>query len=1094
MKKTLLHTGPVLFFFVCLWGLTLSFTMVTAARGTSLSGLPGPIRVQGTVTDGSGNPVPGVTIVEKGTQNGTVSLDNGRYVITVPGTATLVFKALGMRTMEVPVDGRATLDVALEGSSVKLNEVVAIGYGKQSRVDVTGAISKVGEQEFEHTQGGNALKQLQGKVPGLSLQISSGQPGADPQIFLRGGTTTSPEGDAPLLIVDGVVSQGMRGITDLNPSDIESIQVLKDAASTAIYGARAANGIIIVTTKTGRSGKTRVNLSYTYGLSEMPKRYNFTNTEQYVYVARLNTMEFNHTNPDLYLTGGTYGMSTGNPRNSAGTLEFLDTYIANYGADYVNGLLQKQGWQTMKDPVTGKQLIFKGTDYQDVTYHKAPSSTYNVNVSGGNDKGTYYLGLGYTNQDGIVYGTSYRDYNGLFNASYKLSDHFKINTNMNYSIRKANAPNSTQNVLARSVKMPGTYRLRYENGLPAPGEGVSSFVSRLYEVYYREQYTDVNVYRSTMHLGAEWDIIPGLTFTPALSWFTTEGKEEYYTAYNVTNKNRNASAKHNLDTHLQTDALLNYEKTIGDNHHFNVLLGSSYMKDYAFDMSGSGYDAPTDYITTLNATADVTQLASTTESNDVLMSYFGRVNYDYAKKYLFSASVRKDGSSRFAKDHKWGVFPGVSAGWNMHMENFWAPLRPVISQFKLRASWGQAGNNLLTIDDSQGEYSTGYNYLGEVGILNTTLANNALVWETTTSLDFGADIGLWDNRISLLLDYYNKLTSNRLFSKPLDAATGFSSIKSNYGSIRNTGVEVELGVTPVKTRDFSWNFSFTFAYNKGVVNKLPANGEAKNRTGGNYVYNPKDKAYEKVGGFAEGERFGQRWAFDMIGVYPTDASAQDAPYDVDAAGRQKIGGDAIWKDLDGNDTIDNRDMVFMGYIHPDIQGGMVNTVTYKNLSLRVVMDYATGFVIDNGFRARTDGSARNNMQTLTDVIGNDIWKKQGDEGKKYPRYTVQSDVDYNWHNYLRSANGIGNSGYASNSSLFYSSGNFLAFREVSLSYHLTTEALKKASIQSIDLFAGVYNLGYLTKYDGLDPEIYTGADPGQYPRPRQYSFGVNLNF
>lgn len=1087
MRRTLLRSRRVLWVWGCVAGLVCACMSQTRAQEAGN-------RVTGVVTDRSGNPVPGATIVEKGTQNGTVSLENGHYALTVHDGATLVFKALGMQPEEMQVAGRKVLDIVLQGNTVRLNEVVAIGYGKQSRVDVTNAISKVGEEEFEHTQGGNALKQLQGKVPGLSLQISSGQPGADPQIFLRGGTTTSPEGDAPLLIVDGVVSQGMRGITDLNPENIQSIQVLKDAASTAIYGARAANGIIIVTTKNGTSGKTRVNFNYTYGVDEMPKKYNFTNTEDYVYVARLNTMEFNHTNPDLYLTGGTYGMSTGNPRNSAGTLEFLDTYIANYGQDYVNGLLETQGWQTMKDPVTGKQLIFKGTDYQDITFRKAPRADYNVNVSGGNDRGTYYLGLGYTNQDGIVYGTNYRDYNGLFNATYKLSDHFKLNTNLNYSIRRSNTPNSTQNVLSRSVKMPGTYRLRYENGLPAPGEGVSSFVSRLYEVYYRENYTDVNVYRTTMHIGADWDIIPGLTFTPSLSWFTTEGKEEYYTAYNVTNKNRNASAAHNLDTHLQGDGLLNYEKTIQDKHHINLMLGTSYIKDYSFDMSGSGYDAPTDYIPTLNATAATTQRVSTTESNDVLMSYFGRLNYDYAKKYLFSASLRKDGSSRFAKNHKWGVFPGISAGWNMHMEDFWDALKPVFSQFKLRASWGQAGNNLLTIDDSQGEYSTGYNYLGEVGILNTTLANNDLVWETTTSFDLGADIGLFDNRISLLLDYYNKLTSNRLFSKPLDAATGFSSIKSNYGSIRNSGVEVEVGATPVKTRDFSWNFSLTFAYNKGIVNKLPPNGEPKNRTGGNYVYDPKQKKYVKVGGFAEGERFGGRWAFDMTGVYPTDQAAANAPYDVDAAGRQKIGGDAIWADRDGNDTIDNRDMVFMGYIHPDIQGGMVNTFTYRNLSLRVVMDYATGFVIDNGFRARTDGSARNNMQTLTDVTGNDIWKQPGDENKKYPRYTVQSDVDYNWHNYLRSSNGIGNGGYASNSSLFYSKGDFLAFREISLNYHLETKALKKASIEGVDLFAGVYNLGYITGYDGLDPEIYTGADPGQYPRPREYNFGVNINF
>lgn len=1093
MKRGILLSNQILLSLALYAGLLLVTTSTSVAKNAGYV-RASVIKIHGVITDQKGNPLAGVTVVEKGTQNGTISDENGQYIIKVNEDATIVFTTIGMTPKEEKVDGRTNIDITLSGGSVRLNEVVAIGYGKQSKMDVTNAVSTVGEQAFNHTQGGNALKDLQGKIPGLSLQISNGQPGADPQIFLRGGTTTSPEGDAPLIIVDGVVSQGMRAVTDLNPNDIESITVLKDAASTAIYGARAANGIILVTTKKGVTGKPRVSFKYTYGIEQQAKRYNYTSAKDYVYIARLNTKEFNTTNPDFFLSGGAYGMSTGNPRNSPNTLAFLDDYIQNYGKDYVNGLLQNQGWQTLKDPATGKELIFKGTDYQDVTFQTGHRQDYNVDVSGGGDKSTYYLGLGYTNQDGIVLGTFFKDYTALYNGTFNLSDRFKINLGVNYELANSNSPNNYQNVLSRSIKMPPTYRLRFENGLPAPGEGVSSFVSRLYEVYYKENYTHVNQYRTSLHLGTDWDIMDGLKFTPSISWFTTEGKQEYFVAYNVTNKNRNASADHNLNTHLQLDGLLNYDKTIANRNHFNLMLGTSYINDYEFDMSGSGYGAPTDYITTLNATSATTQRTSTTESTDALMSYFGRLNYNFDHKYLLSASLRADGSSRFAENHKWGYFPGVSAGWNMQLENFWEPLRNAIPQLKLRASWGQAGNNLLSIYDSRGQYSTGYNYMGEVGILNTTLANNDLVWETTSSLDIGADIGLLDNRITLSLDYYDKLTYDRLFNKPLAASTGFSTIKSNYGSIRNRGFEADLQADLIKSKNFSWNMGFTFAFNRGIVVSLPNNGAPKNRVGGNYVYDPNQKKYIQVGGFAEGEQFGGRWAYKMIGVYPTDSSAANAPYDVAAAGRKKIGGDAIWADLDHNDTIDNRDMVFMGYIRPDIQGGMVNTLTYKNFTLRIVMDYATGFVIDNGFRARTDGSARNNMATLTDVTGNQIWKQQGDVDKKFPRYTVQSDVDYNWHNYLRPSNDIGNSGYASNSSLFYSQGNFLAFREISINYNLHAEALKKAYIQSIDFFAGVFNLGYLTKYNGLMPEVYTGDDPGLYPRSREFNFGLNVNF
>jgi TonB-linked SusC/RagA family outer membrane protein len=1056
------------------------------------------ITITGKVTDESNHPLPGVTILEKGTQNGVITDAAGNFRLLAAENATLVVSLIGMEPQEIPVNGRKNISVVLSGKSTSLNEVVAIGYGKQSRATLTTAISKVSSKEFEHAPGQNPLLQMQGKVPGLTLQVSSGQPGSDPQIFMRGGTTSSPEKDAPLFIIDGMVSQGMRSLSDMNPGDIESVQVLKDAAATAIYGARAANGIIIIKTKSGKAGKPRVSFGYTYGIEDQAKRYQFLSARDYIYVSRKNTMDYNKTNPDFYLTGGRYGMSTGNPRNSKNTLEFLDTYIQNYGQEYVDQLLQKEGWETMTDPVTNKTLLFKGTDFQDVTFNTGYKKQYDVNVSGGSDRGTYYLGLGHTNQDGIIAGTFYKNYNGLLNTTYKLSDKWSVNTNMSYQVRYSNAPSNDNNVLSRSVTMPPTYRLYYEDGTPAPGEGISSFRSRLHEVYYKERYTDIKVYRTTLQVGANWDIIPGLQFTPSFSWFTTEGKENRFEAYNETNPNRNASAAHNLNRHTQADAVLSYDKTIGSGHHFNAMVGSSYINDYDYNMSGSGYGAPSDNITTLNATKVETQRITTTESTEILMSYFGRLNYDFNNKYLFSASLRSDGSSRFSRNHRWATFPGVSAGWNLHQEDFWAPVKPVVSQFKIRGSWGQAGNNNLSIYDSQGQYSTSLggdllNYMGNTGILNTTLSNNDLVWETTTSFDAGVDIGLFKDRVSILVDYYNKLTDNRLFDKPLDATTGFSNIRSNYGSIRNKGIEVELGATPVKTRNFTWNTSFTFAFNRGTVVSLPDNGEAKNRIGGNYIYDEQKQQYVKVGGLAEGERFGGRWAYQLDGVYATDKDAEGAPFDVEANGRKKTGGDAIWHDADRNDTIDYRDMTFMGYIRPDKQGAFVNTFTFKGLSLRVVADYATGSVIDNGFRGKANGSSRNNNQAITDVIGNDIWKQQGDHAS-IPKYTVQSDYDYNFKNHNRASNGIGNSGTASNNSLYYKKGDYIALREISLSYSIHAALLQKASISSIDVFAGVYNLGYLTKYDGLSPEVFTGVDPGLYPRPRQYNFGAKVNF
>ncbi|PST83573.1 SusC/RagA family TonB-linked outer membrane protein [Pedobacter yulinensis] len=1054
------------------------------------------VLVTGTVRSaGNRETMPGVGVRVKNAQVNTLTDAMGKFSIRVPDLqATLVFTYVGVKTQEVPLAGRATAEVLLEDEVNELNEVVVVGYGEQSRSTVTNSISRVDAREFQNAPAANPLNQLQGKVAGLSLQVSSGQPGANPQIFIRGGASTSPEGDAPLFIVDGIVG-AMRNISDINPDDIESMQVLKDAASTAIYGARAANGVIIIKTKSGKAGaKPSINFKYTSGLDRQGKSYDFTSAQDYVFISRLNTQKFNTSNPSLFLSGGTYGMSTGNARNTKNTLEFLDTYIAAYGKDYVSDLIDNQGWTTMTDPVTGKKMIFKETNYQDVTFQDAMRNEYDFNISGGTEKATYYASLGHLDQSGIVAGTDYKNYNFLLNATYKLSDSWDLNANVSYLLRQSKGIGNVQNVLSRSVTMPFTYRETYENGLPAPGEGVTSFRNRNHEIYYRDQYSDNKVYRTNLSMGATWNIIPGLTFKPAVYWFTTEGINNAFEAYNEVNINRNASSEHSFVRAAQVDGVFNYVKNFGDKHHTSTVLGSSYINNYNYVINASGYGAPTDNIKTVNATSILTQRSSTEITEDALMSFFGRVNYDYDSKYLFSASLRHDGSSKFAERNKFGWFPGVSAGWNVHREKFFEPISRYVSTLKVRSSYGEAGQNDLSLFDTRGQYSIGNTYLGEVGILNTRLANADLVWETTSSLDAGADIGLFKNRLTILVDWYDKKTRDRIFSKPLDATTGFSSITSNFGQIRTRGFEIEVSATPVRNKNFSWDVSANFSWNRSIALRLPDNGEIKNRIGGNIVYNKDLNAYVKVGGTAEGERYGGRWAYNMIGVYATDADAANAPKDVEANNRVKKGGDAIWEDVDGNGIIDSRDMVFMGFIRPDRMGGLVNTINYRGLSMRIVTDFALGHVIDNSFRGRAMASARNNNMTLQEVMGDKIWNNPGDQAS-IPKYTVQSDADYNYRNHLRNGNGlVSSSGYTTANSLYHSKGDFLAFREVSFSYALRGTFLKKAHIAGVNLFAGVFNLGYLTKYDGLMPEIYTGNDQGSYPRPRQYNFGATVTF
>lgn len=1076
----------------------LTILCLLVGQGAGLAQTTGT-KITGVINDAqTATPIEGATVQVKGTQIFTATDAAGKFSIEVkdPATATLVISFAGFSEKEIALKGQRIVALNLDPSNKGMDEVVVIGYGKQSRATVTSSISSVNTKELENTQGANPLVALQGKVAGLSLQISDGQPGASPQIFIRGGSSTSPEGDAPLLVVDGVVGQ-MRNISDLNPDDIESVQVLKDAASTAIYGARAANGVIIVKTKSGKAGKPVVTFKVTRGLDQLGKKYNFTSARDYIYVSRKNTAQFNTGNPQTFLSGGTYGMSTGNPRNSRNTLEFLDTYIANYGADYVSDLIDKQGWETMEDPVTGRKLIFKETNYQDVTFRDANKTEYDLNVSGGTDKITYYAGLGSLNQEGIVLGTGYKQLSALLNTNFKLSDVLSLNTNVSYQYRSSSGAWNYQNVLSRSVTMPFTYRLNYEDGLPAPGEGVASFRNRNHEVYYKENYNDINVYRTTVNLGLEWNMLPGLTFKPAFYYFSTEGIENYFEASNEVNRNRNMSAEHNFDRQSQFDGVFNYDKSFGKNHHINAVLGGSFIETYQYRMSGSGRGAPTDYITTLGAAVDSTKRITTSKLFDRITSLFGRIDYNFRRKYMVAVSLRRDGSSKFAEDKLFGYFPGVSAGWNIHSESFFRNLGigDYVNTLKLRSSWGQTGNNDLSRNDTRGAYTTGNNYAGQAGILNTTLPNRTLLWETTSSFDVGLDIGLLNNRVNILVDYYSKLTTDRLFAKPLDATSGFSSIRSNFGSLLNQGFEVEVSATPIRTKNINWEVNFNFAFNAGIVRELPANKQLKNRTGGNEVYNKKTKQYERVGGFAEGERYGERWAYHLIGVYATDEEAAGAPIDSETPTRVKQGGDAIFEDVDGNGIIDNRDMVFMGYIRPDKTGGFSTTFGYKQFSVRFVTDFAVGHVIDNSFRGRSIASARNNNMTLTDVLGDQIWKEQGDIAS-IPRYTVMSDADYRYRNHLRNPNGLGSgSGYTTNNSLYYEKGDFLAFREVSVTYQVPLPSLlKNAHVQGLNLFAGVFNLGYLTAYKGLMPEIYTGNDQGSYARPRMYNIGARLTF
>lgn len=1076
--------------------LTAALAMFILLLGVQDAAAQNTATITGKISDSAGEPLPGATVLVKGTLQGTTADADGKYSITTKDGKTLVFTFTGMYSKEVQVKGSANVDVVLGEDALLLEEAISIGYGKQSRSLLTNSITRVSSVEFEHSPQQNPLAQLQGKVPGLSVQTSSGQPGATSDIFIRGGTTTGVSSDTPLIIIDGMLSDGMRGIQDINPNDIESMEVLKDAASTAIYGARAANGIILVTTKSGATGKAKINFKYTTGVDTKPKSLNMLGAEDYIRLTR-NAVNNDPTADDAVkakFLSGSFGMSTGHDFNSPCTLDFLDNFLTQYGQDFVSDLLENKGWQTMKDPVTGRSLIFMDTNFEDATYVNAIKEEYDINVSGGTEKTTYYASIRYLNQDGIVAGTWYKNYSALMNGSLQVTPKFKIWSKATLNIGDRNQMSNVTNQLQRAIFMPPTYRLYYEDGTPAPGEGMSSFRPRQYENYYITKNNVNTQYRVGFSGGADWKILPGFTFTPAVSYNSSEGITSTFEELNETTGSeiRKATAAHQYNSIIQADAVLNYSKKI-KKHDVNATAGASYVKQHQFALSGNGSGAPSDLIPTLNATADSTQRVASTFTNEAMLSYFGRVNYNYDGKYIASISLRADGSSRFAANHRWGFFPGASLGWNIHKEDFMKGITRVMNKLKLRASYGQAGSNSLTLAQSQGQYGLTSTYLNNVGVLYTTLGNADLLWENTTSYDAGFDMSLFNSRFEFIFDIYNKITDNRLYDNKISSQMGYSSIKENYGSIGTKGLEFEIHAVPVSTADFSWNMDFNFTCYITKVIALPDNGELKHRTGGNYIYDPVTGKDVKVGGFAEGERFGSRYAYHYLGNYQTDEEAALAPYDENAKGRKKYAGDAIWEDRNNDGVINAKDMVFMGYIRPDKLGGLTNSFKYKNFTARIVMDFAMGHVINNGTLGYSLASIRNNFNIMSEAL-TDCWSPENTDAK-YPRFSPLSDSDYATKNFARSAESIGDSTSGqTNTSMFYRKGDYLAFREVSLAYNFPEELLRKVRISNLQIFAIASNLGYLTAYDGMTPEMYLGRDYGFYPRPKEFSCGVNITF
>lgn len=1037
--------------------------------------------LRGSVRDSKGLTLPGVSVVVKGTTLGTVTDIDGKFMLTIPVDAQmLVFSFVGMKTQDIVIGRNSVYNVTLSENLVGLDEVVVIGYGTQSRETLTTSVTKLDNKVLENVTYANAASALQGAVSGVRVQSTSGQPGAAPRIVIRGGTSiNNPNGASPLYIIDGVTRTDMN---DINSEDIESLQVLKDAASTSIYGARGSNGVVIITTKSGKPDQTRVTYSYDLTLSTPGKLYELANARDYLTMNRLGVFaapKFGNNASRLILPMG-YGTGNDLTNKTSFTTQYLTAE---------NEYKLKEGWESMPDPADpSKTLIFKNTDFQALTYQTGISNNHNISISGGNKKATFNAGIGYLTSQGTVITTNYDRISFNLNGDIKVKDNLSFFSRVLFSSAHDNAPYSGSDVtFFRNAGLAPTAKFTFEDGSLAPG--TNSTIGN--PVYYKNNRLNNNLNeRLTITIGSHWDILPGLSFDPQVSMYNSTGDSYAFQpgfwngplSYVTT---RYASAQNAKWRQTQADGVFSYSKSFLSDHHLDAKAGISYFGREQSSLSAYGRNASTDLIPTLNASGEATSVSSYI-SNQVILGYFGRINYDYQKKYLFSLNMRYDGASNLGDQNKWGFFPGVSVGWNVNKEKFWKVFPEELLRLKLRASYGVNGN-ITGLGDftAQGEYGVGAKYGGAAAIQNTVIPNTNLKWEQSKTIDVGADIGLFNNRVTILIDYYRRVTDNLLTSLSLPQSTGFGSVLTNLGSLENKGFEIEIGAKILpRLSNLQWDISFNASKTKNKVLKLPPNGSENNRIGGVNIWDPKKGDYAWMGGLQEGSPLGEVYDRKQVRIYPTDESALAGPVATYIVGANKTqyGGDVEYLDVDKNGLIDSRDKIYLGNIFPVWTGGFTNSLSYKNLNLFIRLDFTTGHTIFNYAREFLDGNLYSDGN-LTQRMVDRSWKKQGDI-TDMPRYYWGGE---------RTQRNVFNGTSTSGSSEYQESGDFLAVREVTLSYNLSAKFLKKINVSNLRFNITGNNLHYFTKYLGLNPED-GGQDNGRYAMPKNIMLGASISF
>ena len=763
--------------------------VVLALFSAAVAGAQGRFTVTGKVSDASGKPMVGVTIIEQGTTNGTTTGLDGTYSLVVKDDrSVLQFSSLGYTSQSVTVGSKNEIDVSLSEDAINMSEVVVTGYGRTVTKDkLTAAISKVSSDVLEKGVRSNALTALAGTVTGVRIASTTGQPGAAPSIIIRGGAALDGTG-SPLYVIDGVQREDMN---DINANDIESIEILKDAAATALYGARANAGVVLVTTKRGRVGRAEISFKANVGLNYLRKTNEFLEADDYLYYLRLAS--YRSGNIAALSAAGPFG--TGNVLSADGNKSAEGVYSPMFLSDE-NAYLLKQGYKSMIDPITGKTIIYSEFTASDASVRDlALTQDYNISASGGNDRGRYYASLGYYDESGFPVISYYKRLSFVTNGSYKITPWLESTSSLNFSRSDSRQVSDyigggEANFFGIMFSAPPTMRHYNPDGeeiIPTTNWENGNWDAAKSSFYRRN-----TNYRFTMNQGLNFRLTDHITLKLNGMWyFNMYEKEKFNGTYLVnpgtSNSDHAASASYSRMLSQTYNAIAGYENSWND-HNLSVIVGYEFYDKYNFGLSAGGQGSDFDDLPSLgyiDKTEDknISKISmNSTHTRERSMSFFGNASYDWKGKYLFSFSARYDGYSKLV-NNKWGFFPGVSAAWNIHKEKFMEGTSRWLSSLKLRAGYGQNGNvNILAgAYDLQGNYGKTGNYEDEYGILINKLPYPDLRWEKTTSVDVAVEASFW-NRLRVSVGAYNKLTSDLLAEVPFPAR------RVSATSIRTTAV------------------------------------------------------------------------------------------------------------------------------------------------------------------------------------------------------------------------------------------------------------------------------------------------------------------